>query len=84
MKIDLSTLITRKAIPLGLAHVDAFYHAKEYSVAFNAPIAESYYDFVGHDIHPASHSRKKEVLYVHNVTQKLLPLLVSKKTLSCG
>ena len=55
-KIDLATLITRKAIPLGLAHVDAYHHAKEYSLAFSAPLAECYYDFVGTKIHPASHN----------------------------
>jgi hypothetical protein len=45
--------------------------------------SDSYYDFVGHYVHPATHSREKEVLYVHDVTRKLLPHLTAKNTLNC-
>ncbi len=34
-------------------------------------------------MHPATHSREKEVLYVHDITRKLLPFLTTKNTLNC-
>lgn len=42
---------------------------------------DTYYDFLGKDVHPATHNREKEILHVQNATRKILPFLVQKRTL---
>ena len=105
MKLDLTTLITQKGIPIGLTHLDSFVRAKQYSHTFKssfrgtpistscliliwcyllpAILAGAYYDLVGTHVHPATHSRDKEVRYVHDLTRRLLPFLTPKNSLKC-
>ena len=45
--------------------------------------ADAYYDLVGTHVHPATHSRDKEVRYVHDLTRRLLPFITPKNTLKC-
>ena len=46
-------------------------------------LADAYYDLVGTHVHPATHSRDKEVRYVHDLTRRLLPFLTPKNSLKC-
>ena len=43
----------------------------------------AYYDVVGTHVHPATHSRDKEVRYVHDLTRRLLPFITPKNSLNC-
>ena len=49
---------------------------------FDIP-AGAYYDLVGTHVHPATHSRDKEVRYVHDLTRRLLPFITPKNSLNC-
>jgi len=84
-RLDLTTLITQKGIPIGLTHLDSFVRAKQYSETFKTSLnlQGAYYDVVGTHVHPATHSRDKEVRYVHDLTRRLLPFITPKNSLNC-
>ena len=52
-------------------------------IYFDIHAADAYYDLVGTHVHPATHSRDKEVRYVHDLTRRLLPFITPKNTLKC-
>lgn len=56
--------------------------AKDNCVLSSTP--DAYYDFLGHDIHPATHNREKEILYVQNTAKRVIPYLVPKKMVESG
>lgn len=78
--IDITQLITRKAIPLGLKHVDDLYNATRSHP--NKIMRMAFIDFMGSEIHPAVLNRGKEVEYVRNISNKVLPFLVPTRILN--
>ena len=81
---DLTQLITVKAIPVGLSHLDNYTLAKSYSEAFSVETRDCYFDLLGQNSHPAARNREKEIHYVQNVVKKLLPILSPPRTLKSG
>ena len=80
--VNVTHLIIKKAIPLGVNHLDALIHADEFkrhvnqTLNRNMSFREAFLDYMGPNIHPAACNRAREVEYVRNAASKLLPLLI--------
>ena len=92
-RIDLTDLIVKKVIPIGLCHVDAFIHAEKFvkssknTRGINLDIRDAYLDYMGYKMHAAALSRIKEVDYVQSIVANIVPFLLpprykSSKTMS--
>ncbi|XP_059094293.1 sorting nexin-14-like isoform X2 [Tigriopus californicus] len=83
-RVNLATLITRKAIPIGLSHLDACYYARQYARSFKSDYRDAFFDFLGPNAHPATMSRENEVLYIQSVARRLLKHVFPKRNLNSG
>ena len=87
-RVDLTDLIIKRVIPIGLCHVDALIHAENFIKSekntrkLNMELRDAYVDYLGPRIHPAALSRVKELEYVQSVVASLVPYLLPPRYLS--
>ena len=81
-RVDITDLIVKKVIPIGLCHVDALMHAENFVKSgkntrqLNLEVREAYLDYLGPRIHPAALNRAKELEYVQSIVATLVPYLL--------
>ena len=81
-RVDLTDIIVKKVIPVGLCHVDGLMHAEKFVKSerntrqLNMELREAYLDYVGPRIHPAAWNRTKELEYVQSIVASLVPYLI--------
>jgi len=87
-RVDLTDLIIKRVIPIGLCHVDALIHAENFIKSekntrkLNMELRDAYVDYLGPRIHPAALNRVKELEYVQSVVASLVPYLLPPRYLS--
>ena len=87
-RVDLTDLIIKKVIPIGLCHLDALLHAEEFVKSdkntrqLNMELRDAYVDYLGPRIHPAALNRIKELEYVQSSVACLVPHLLPPRYLS--
>ena len=87
-RVDLTDLIVKKVIPIGLCHVDALIHAENFVKSdkntrqLNMELRDAYIDYLGPRVHPAALNRVKELEYIQSVVASLVPHLLPPRYLS--
>ena len=86
--VNVTHLIIKKAIPLGVQHLDALLRADEYRLhllngdeakAKQMSLKDAFLDYLGPNLHPAACNRAREVEYVRTAASKLLPYLIQQR-----
>ena len=81
-KVDLTDLIVKKVIPIGLCHIDALRHADNFIRSsknirgINLDLRKAYLDYLGPRIHSAALSRINELDYNQSFIATIVPFLM--------
>lgn len=83
LQINLAEVIFQKLLPAGVRHLEDYLIIRETSQNQRIPFVRAAVQHLGTRLHPATLNRERELEYLRQLTECIMPSLVTSTQLQC-